>query len=122
MRGLHHRRRVALEKDASIWLPNARDNLRAAKRTVRFIPMLDLRPAITTQAPSLTLRLRLRSSRFLRHCLGFGSRKREVIQNVVLPHVARKYYDEFRDLIIQVLERMRHARGNVDDVGSLLDK
>ena len=33
---------------------NARDNLRAAKRTDRLIPMLDLSPAIPTQTPSLT--------------------------------------------------------------------
>ena len=34
--------------------PNDPDNLRAAKRTDRFIPMLDLRPVIPIQAPSLT--------------------------------------------------------------------
>ena len=33
-----------------------------------------------------------------------------------------EYDDELRDFIVQVLERVRHARGNVDDVGALLDK
>jgi hypothetical protein len=58
----------------------------------------------------------------VRQCLGLGSRKREMIQDVVRPHVGGKYYDEFRDLIIQVLERVGRHWGNVDDVGPLHDK
>ena len=60
----------------------------------------DLRFVMPTQAPSLTLRWSLRSFRFRRHCLGFGSVKREVIQNIVFPYVGWKYHDEFHDFVI----------------------
>lgn len=62
---------------------------------------------IWTEALSLVIGLPDSFLGRFRQCFGFGSREREVVENVVFPHVGWKYDDQLRNVIIHADRRFR---------------